>query len=270
LGSDKDSNIAAEVDGRLDDLFGDDDGQSEGQFESRDSEPEAAGKKFEQEYSRQGAGDEENEMVSQSKEPVIKDLKSVILSLEWEITDPVMQKLGEEIDRLKEVCKDDKIVVAFLQLLDSLGKYIQKKQAEAHPDSISLLNSVFENLETIMLSPEMNESAKKKMLVAQVNKYKELKKHIASGKISATPSGATERTVLTSEPDEKIEEPLTSPIIQEPSVIGGDEDGFSSGSTFSPGQEDAVVHALKQINETIKAEFKLLREELKSLLRDRQ
>lgn len=265
MGSDKDSSIAAEVDGRLDDLFGDD-GQSEEQFGNTDSEPEDAGKNFEQENSGQGDDAEEKEMIGQSEESVINNLKSVILSLEWEITDSVMQKLGEEIDKLKDVCNDDKIVVAFLQLLDSLGKYIQKKQAEAHPDSISLLNSVYENLETIMLSSDINEAAKKKMLVAQVNKYKELKKHIASGKISAAPPEETERTVLTSEPDEKEE---SSPILQEP-IIGGDEGGFPSGSGLSPEHEDAVVHALKQINETIKAEFKKLREELGSLLRDRQ
>ena len=81
----------------------------------------------------------------------IKELKSTIMSLEWEISDSVMEKLEEEIRKLEILSQNDKIILAFLQLLGSLGKYIRQKRARAHVDSITLLHSVYESLEKSML-----------------------------------------------------------------------------------------------------------------------
>lgn len=241
MGSDKNSGIAAEVDGRLDDLFGDGGGQ-----EADADNSFGFGEESVQNDNLGGGMDADNSL--------IKDLKSVVLSLEWEISDSVMQKLGEEIDRLKDACKDDKIIVAFLQLLDSLGKYIQKKKAEAHPDSISLLNAVYENLETVMLSGSLAESEKKKMLVAQVSKYKELKKYIASAK-PVPKKGKKPAPREDTVPDE-------SPLTPEPSVISEPEPDVISGGPGHVSDQD-IIQALQEINKTIKDEFKALRDELK-------
>ncbi|MDM8524437.1 hypothetical protein QUF80_13800 [Desulfococcaceae bacterium HSG8] len=257
MGSEKES-ITAEVNGRLDDLFGDggeddiSDNSTETEAEERPEPPDDLGRE-----KRGETADSRKTEAPQTQDLLTNDLKSVVLSLEWEITDQVMQKLGEEVEKLKEICKSDKIVIAFLQLLDSLGKYIQKKQAGAHPDSISLLNSVYENLETVMLSPDLSDSAKKKMLVNEVNKYKKLK------------------VIITSDP-RKIQPPAPEPEEVEketdPDVIGtdfsgdtDDDDGFPTGMN----SHQDVIGALEEINRTIKAEFRALREELK-LWRERQ
>jgi len=179
---------------------------------------------------------------------LIENLKSVILSLEWEINDQIMQKLGEEIDNLKTAYKNDKIVVAFLQLLDSLGKYIQKKKAEAHPESISLLNSVHEQLETVMLSEGMSEAEKKKMLVAQVTQYKKLKEEL-KGAPKSEPEAESERAVP--EPVNRAE------VAAAPSR--DEEDPPLSGAASQD-----IIQALREINKTIKAEIGALRDELRS------
>ncbi len=257
LGSDKDSTITAEVDGRLDDLFGDGDGQGDSFASQEDAE--AGNFAGEAEYEVQNGNLKAGNNTG-SGDSMINDLKSVVLSLEWEISDQVMQKLGEEIDTLKGVCKDDKIVVAFLQLLDSLGKYIQKKKADAHPDSIGLLNSVYEHLETVLASPEMSEAKKKKMLVTEVGKYKELKKDIATAKppVSRRPEEKPAgKKVLGEKPFPEPEAHTSSFLTEEEDVVS--VSSFPSGTASN----QDVVLALKEINKTIKTEFKALREELK-------
>ncbi|OQX22603.1 MAG: hypothetical protein BWK80_30030 [Desulfobacteraceae bacterium IS3] len=287
MGSNKDGTIAAEVNGRLDDLFGDnDDDRQAAPFGNKRTEAEKrsgglAGGEDEQDvvelkggpasHFESGAWEQEEEEMKtvKAENSLINDLKSVILSLEWEISDEVMQKLGEEIEKLKVICKEDKIIVAFLQLLDSLGKYIQKKKAESHPDSISLLNSVYENLEKVTASPAMNEATKKKLLVSEVNKYKKLK-DIITGK-SDSPLKTEEKPAPASHaPEHSYEEEeevgISAPMpsrfpgsVQEEPVVAYNEPLRKDTDS----QQDAVVQMLREIHRTIQSEFKALREELK-------
>ncbi len=207
MGSNND-HISQEVDNRLDDLFGTEDdyqGGYDGETLSAESidQPDgihAADSElenrldgfFEDEGRQENMAGVEETMTSESRNvSPIERLKSVVLSLEWEITDQIMQKLGEEIIRLEDQYSDDKIVVAFLQLLGSLGKYIRKKRAEAHPESITLLQSVYENLEKAIMDSSLSDADKKKMLVIQVNNYKKLKEDIT---VARTPSSHAEET----------------------------------------------------------------------------
>ncbi len=246
MNSDRDSTITVEVDDRLDDLFGDG-GDQGSNLTKKGSEAD----------NRKGDGAKESHSESAnmggSENSLIDDLKAVVLSLEWEISDQVMHKLSEEIENLKDACRDDKIVVAFLQLLDSLGKYIQKKKAEAHPDSISLLNSVYENLETVILSGDLGDAEKKRMLVTQVGRYKELKEDIKKPRekpVRKPPIEHDEKRVVTESP--------------EPSVVSlSDHDAESDASPLSGVSNQNIVQALRDINKTIQTEFKALRQELK-------
>ena len=57
----------------------------------------------------------------------LKDLKAILLSIEWEITDETMGSLISEIGSLERVYEKDKIFYTFLQLLRSVAKYIQAR-----------------------------------------------------------------------------------------------------------------------------------------------
>ncbi|MCP4346981.1 MAG: hypothetical protein GY795_15815 [Desulfobacterales bacterium] len=267
------NNITAEVDNRLDDFFGEGgDQEQDGTLEKKGT-IEGRLDDFFEEAKKEGPGVVENKKKEnpEKERPVgipeedsqLKDLKSVVLSLEWEISDQVMDRLGEEIGKLEKQCKDDKIVVAFLQLLGSLGKYIQKKRAEAHPDSISLLNSVYDNLEQVMLSEGLTEAVKKKMLVGEVNKYKKLKEQIAAVKTKTkTEERLVESVAAPVTEDVAVqEEEYTEPSVTEEPAYAGEEPAYPSMAAGSGSYED-VVKALERINQTLKAEFRALRDEL--------
>jgi len=272
--SKNDSAISTEVENRLDDLFGEGESQGnkleqKGTLEVDRRLDDFFGEKDNNNPSEKKSGSEKRNVksggVESSENSTLKDLKSVVLSLEWEISDQVMQRLEEEILKLEKKCKDDKIVVAFLQLLGSLGKYIRKKQADAHPDSIGLINSVYENLETAMLSEGMPEAEKKKMLITEVNKYKKLKEHIASAKATSVSKAKTEDKTVEKMAPRISEEASVVSTTPSPSVslseIESDEGTAPLDISGSAHQD--IIAALEKINTTLKTEFKALREELK-------
>jgi hypothetical protein len=162
----------------------------------------------------------------------LRELKSNILSIEWEITDEVMTKFVEQLSVLQDTYQNDKIVLVFLQLLGSIGEYIRINLGKSHPDAFKILNSLFGNLEKIVLADDLAESEKKKILAGELQKYKKLKSQLATAKPHA---------------GEK-----TSPVVDQK-----DTSVFAKGSDFEA--------ALKEIKELIQAEFKRLREEIESL-----
>ncbi len=178
------------------------------------------------------------------------NLNAILLSIEWEITDAILAELITEIDRLKGIYLEDKILFSFLQLLGSVGKYINSKKVTAHPESIKLLHSVYHGLDTAAKSPEMNTAEKKRLLADEIDKFKALKEQILKTKKE------TARIVATQPPEESS-----------PAVETGDA-GTQHPETKVISQD--LVFVLEEIKKMIKAEFKGLKTELQSLFDDLQ
>ena len=202
--------LVDEIDGRLDDLFGE------------EKTPQKTDGKS-----------------SDIKEYPLKELKAVILSIDWEITDDVMNRLAEQVVGLKKRYKDDKIVFILLQLLGSIGEYIKVNRGKSHPDSFKFLNSLYKKLDKVVSTKGLTESEKKKILSIEVNKYKVLKDKLSPQKNVAQTEKHVKPAVKT-----KAETTDVLPI-------------------------ELFADAMDQIRELIRSEFDSLREELK-LRRERK
>jgi hypothetical protein len=196
--SEKDT-FSEEVEDRLDDLFGDAEEVSDESIEQaaidesveqaavdesvKQAAVEESVKQAKAEESvEQAVTDESAEQAVSDELNPLRDLKSTILSIDWEITDQNMAGFVEQIEQLKEHFRNDRIILMFLQLLGSLGEYIKTNKAESHPNSFKLLSSVFGRLENIAESRGLAESKKKRYLFIELNKYKQLKEEIATSK----------------------------------------------------------------------------------------
>jgi hypothetical protein len=115
------------------------------------------------------------------------ELKNLILSIDWEITDHALEQLIQQIKDLKLAYQQDKIVLAFLQILNSLGNYIKANRGRSHPKTFQILNAVFSSLDKVVLTRDMTEPAKKKILRVAMKRYKELRTRISKGKTAAQP-----------------------------------------------------------------------------------
>jgi pilus assembly protein FimV len=130
-------------------------------------------------------------------------LKSLILSIEWEITDTILRQFNDELQDLKGVWAGDKVNLIYLQALEKIGKYIYKEKASAHPNAIKLLLTFYTNLEKINSDDEIPANEKKSLLRKDIERFEKLKKQIAS----ITPQAA----VATPEVEREVPPPSPSP-----------------------------------------------------------
>ncbi len=184
----------------------------------------------------------------------LSELKNLILSIDWEITDEVLEKLLQQIKDLNMTYEHDKIVLAFLQILNSLGVYIKKNRAKAHPKTFKTLNSVFSNLDKVVLSKDMIETDKKKILNTEMNRYKKLRIQIAQSKVEKKKHKIKRQEPGTAEPES---------FFQTPSA--GKEELPNAVQNLEP-SADALTHAVAEIKGYIHAEIEALKAEIKSLL----
>ena len=117
---------------------------------------------------------------NQQNQSPLKDLKTAVLSIDWEITDEVMNDLLEQVEILKQRYSEDRILKLFLQLIGSVGNYIQVNRQKSHPKAFKLLNGAFVKMEEVVNAPDLEDAAKKRYLYGEIVKFKNLKQKIAS------------------------------------------------------------------------------------------
>ena len=119
----------------------------------------------------------------------LKELKSTILAIDWEITDDVLDTFIGQLDGLLEQFEDDKVIHTLLKLLKSLGKYVRTHKSKAHPDTIKRIMAVYSALEESVTNDDMSRNEKEKMMLEEVRQFQRLKAlifassppHVSSG-----------------------------------------------------------------------------------------
>ncbi len=140
----------------------------------------------------------------------LDSLKSIVLSMEWEISDDVMEKFLSETRELEKTYETDKLLLPFVQILTSLGKYIKTYKAKAHPDAIKLLNSTFQSFSKVISSEKMEEAEKKSLLMEKVRDFKKLKEEVSKAVVGAR--GIQKQVKLEPTEIEKIAEAVGAKI----------------------------------------------------------
>jgi len=170
-----DANIVNEVEKRLDDLFGDGDETADFAEDEGDIGQTPALEEDSEDAQAPLALEKDSGDVEESP---LKELKSIVLSIDWEITDEIMTKFLRQVNALKNAYANDKIIVMFLQLLGSVGKYIKAKKANTDPDIVKLLNTAYAGLEKVILTIDISEAQRKKILLIELSKFKKLKERL--------------------------------------------------------------------------------------------
>lgn len=184
-----------------------------------------------------------------SEDSPLRNLKGIVLSIDWEITDEIMSSFLGEVEALRQQFAEEKIPALFLQLLGSVGAYIRNQKARAHPDSIQVLNSVYNSFEKVLLSdPMMSETEKRKWLYTEVNRFKKLKKDIARGR-EDQPRPAVDH------------EEKTETVTETAPSTGATQQSVLEMEGMPP--HEAFAYALEEIKQVIKTEFQALRAELR-------
>lgn len=251
--------VANEVEKRLDDIFGIEEGNDDGTgvIEEAilvdDDYPETGV----DEYTSDEFTDEQDDDYPTSFEENVLDqnsplmnLKGIVLSIDWEITDEIMDRFIEEVGLLSAKYSNEKIPFMYLQILDSVGRYIRKRKVQAHPESIKVLNNVYKSFENIMLNNNMLKSEKRKALYKEINRFKNLKESISRDK----PDHVKIKKMQKLKPEITAEAYIATASTPPPAPAPAE-------GAMAP--HEAFAFALEEIKQVIKAEFQAIRAELK-------
>jgi hypothetical protein len=110
----------------------------------------------------------------------IEKLKSVVLSIDWEITEDCLNDLVDEADTLLPNFEDDRFSHTLLRMLKAVGAYIRKRKAQSHPDAIKRIMSVFSSIERLTENAQMEETLKKQIVAKEIIAFKKLKEQVES------------------------------------------------------------------------------------------
>lgn len=113
------------------------------------------------------------------EESPLARLKSLVLSIDWEITDDILRQFNEELLDLKDIWHGNKVNLIYVQALEKISRYIYKEKSSAHPNAIKLLLTFYTNLEKIVSDEEMSDQVKKEILLEDIQRFERLKKVIA-------------------------------------------------------------------------------------------
>jgi hypothetical protein len=118
----------------------------------------------------------------------LEKLKSLVLSIDWEITESCLTDLIDETDTLLPQFQDDRFSHTLLRMLKAVGRYIRRRQAQAHPDAIKRIMSVFASLEKLTGSLDLEEETRKGIVAKEIAAFKKLKEQVEIQRGGSRPS----------------------------------------------------------------------------------
>jgi hypothetical protein len=269
----KENRLDSEIEKRLADLFGEEDTSvtDESPVEEKDT-VEEENKPQEEQVS---AEDEDifdltevatDERVGEgaTDDYPLAELKNLVLSIDWEITDEALADFLAQIDSLKVTYKNEKIILTFLQLLGSLGVYIKTNRGNAHPKTFKILNSVFSSLEKVVRSAKMTVAEKKKLLHTEMNKYTQLRNQVSKKKAEKV-----SRKKIISAPKE-LESLIKAPRQKEAVMPGRNisEKAASKNRELDSATRQSIANlaeAVEELKKFIHSELNALKKELRIL-----
>ena len=116
----------------------------------------------------------------------MEKLKSVVLSIDWEITDTCLTDLITETDALMPHFQEDRLPHTLLRMLRAVGRYIRLHKAQSHPDAIKRVMSVYASLEQITTTPHIADDLKKSIVAKEIAAFKKLKQQVEAQRVPPT------------------------------------------------------------------------------------
>lgn len=193
------------------------------------------------------------------QKPPLYDLKEIILSIDWEISDAVIKRLIVETDRLMKIYQGNKFIHSLLKLLDSVGRYVYTNKNASHPDALKLLHSIHADLQKVAAAKQIPEALGDQILSAQIARFNDLRHKLL------------EKTKPVSDPARKppaVAKPAptqtATPIRPAPAPVPPKKVPTAGGPDPAVDlPKDPVLRAIAELKMIIQQEFKSLRRDLK-------
>lgn len=112
----------------------------------------------------------------------LHNLKKIVLSLEWEITEDSVIQYLKQLKYLQQIFAKDKNIMVLIKIQNVLGKYIKRFKADTHPYAFTMVQNTFRSLDKIISGKNMTDVDKRKIVSLEIKRYKKLKGLIEENK----------------------------------------------------------------------------------------
>jgi myosin heavy subunit len=140
--------IVSEVDERLDDIFGEDEGGST--------------------------------PLESANALQLDELRGLMFTIDREISDETISAINIEVNRLERFYTNDTQVLALLKIMSLVAGYMKLKKADIHPETNSLLNSVFRCMENVIENKGLSTHEKRALIEKEIHNFNKFKVKILS------------------------------------------------------------------------------------------
>ena len=187
----------------------------------------------------------------------LKNMKSIVLSVKWEINDQILAQLENEVNKLDLLYTGDLIIQGFLRILRFVGRYVRVRGVSSNQDAINLLLSVYDHLEKVMISEGMTEAKKHVFLIDSIKQYR-----------SWVESTDLKDQIETEAPEANVQDILIPiqpiPIDEMPPLRDEDVERTIAVMKDLPPHE-AFAYALDEMKKTFQAELDAMKKEIRIL-----
>lgn len=187
----------------------------------------------------------------------LKNMKSIVLSVKWEINDQILEQLENEVNKLDLLYAGDRIIQGFLRILRFVGRYVRVRGVSSNQDAVNLLLSVYDHLEKVMVSEGMTEVKKHIFLIDSIKQYR-----------SWVENTDLNDQIETQAPEANVQDILIpmqpTPIDEMPPLRDENVERTIAAMKDLP-PDEAFAYALDEMKKTFQAELDAMKKEIRIL-----
>lgn len=139
-------------------------------------------------FHENGLAETETNEINRESYP-LRLLKTMILSIDWEITEVSIDRLLNQINSMKTDYENDPNITTLLRIEEALGKHLQLRKADAHPNTLNVLKSTYHALEQVIRS-KISDDGRKTLVRRCIDEFKALKKDCTATNLKAKLTGS--------------------------------------------------------------------------------
>ncbi len=148
--------------------------------------------------------------------PELHHLKSLVLGIDWEVTDQVLEDLEQEVGRLRSEGIGGRLVGILLHGMDALARYMRQSGLRTHAAAFSVLYAMYDGVEQILGRPDMTEAESIALILELGERFEGLKLAVARNQQQREPPPVTVEAMAGG--------PLSAalpPVSPKPGMVGG-------------------------------------------------
>ena len=113
---------------------------------------------------------------------LLYNLRTILLSIEWEITDDILSKYLNETIQLQRLFQNNRYLKRLLQIQYFYGRFIKTYPNRIPLKTYKILYTLYNCMNNILANKKLSDFEKKKIVEQEIHRYKNFRKYLTNKK----------------------------------------------------------------------------------------